>query len=599
MTFITKIQHYAKYILSITCLFIISEPIWVTAQVMPTKYLIWDSFEYESTEDLFNTNYWHTNLSGTDSLQTRAWYKHVWFEDDEWAYDPKANVYMHTIGSERHLRLETEAGYKTQYGNGVNTPSVSSGFTAQTGTWVSRIRFDDITRGTATDSSITQSFWTGPVYVACQIYSSGDCAFNKTAPYDTSAHWSEINVEYVNNDYPPFQAYPDTLSIVNGASFNGPPFNDSYKMKNPNGVAGQDDLSCYQQDGGLFTHLNAYQCRDWFISNSNSDHYAILLLQYDGEDLNFAAVAYDWSGGGDLIYMDTTYSIGKAMQPMQVNYLHHNNQISDATLGYSVDWFLYYPDTDVEIFDADNDAWWLNSNSKKRINTTQINLNAPSTTVLDTEIYTPLSTEFIGSNDEWVTIVKPRYRTSRIEIDWYYRTKLTAIKPWSSWTPIHNQGFYFDFEEEEGNDESHYYAVEVGTYVKDMNFSPNDSTWSCGQIFDFGSSDWNCGGMAKTGNIVISKPADSGIPKRFRIGDNYPNPFSSHTMIEYDVPNQSHVEIKVYDILGREVDVLTDQIHEAGSYKLVWRANDVPSGSYIYKMMSGTFTDTKISTLIR
>ncbi|MBI1806304.1 MAG: T9SS type A sorting domain-containing protein [Ignavibacteria bacterium] len=80
---------------------------------------------------------------------------------------------------------------------------------------------------------------------------------------------------------------------------------------------------------------------------------------------------------------------------------------------------------------------------------------------------------------------------------------------------------------------------------------------------------------------------------------NYPNPFNPITKIEYDLPNISHVNLKVYNLLGQEVETLVDEIQEAGYKSVEWKAQQTASGMYFYKFVAEKFTDTKKMLLVR
>ena len=77
---------------------------------------------------------------------------------------------------------------------------------------------------------------------------------------------------------------------------------------------------------------------------------------------------------------------------------------------------------------------------------------------------------------------------------------------------------------------------------------------------------------------------NSPIPRRFELYQNFPNPFNPSTTIKYDLPKESRVKIVVYDILGREVARLVDEMKKAGSYQVVWETNRLASGVYFYRI---------------
>jgi len=91
------------------------------------------------------------------------------------------------------------------------------------------------------------------------------------------------------------------------------------------------------------------------------------------------------------------------------------------------------------------------------------------------------------------------------------------------------------------------------------------------------------------GNIITEiKPA-----REFVLQQNYPNPFNPVTTIEYTIPDNSFVTIKVYDLLGKEVVTLVNKQQEYGSYIVMWNAANNSSGIYIYKLTAGKYSESK------
>jgi len=83
------------------------------------------------------------------------------------------------------------------------------------------------------------------------------------------------------------------------------------------------------------------------------------------------------------------------------------------------------------------------------------------------------------------------------------------------------------------------------------------------------------------------------LPSEYRLMNNYPNPFNPTTTIAYDLPEESHVMLTIYDILGREIIRLVDKIQPAGSLKVIWDGRDgygqsVPSGIYLYSLKTSS-----------
>jgi gingipain R len=101
-------------------------------------------------------------------------------------------------------------------------------------------------------------------------------------------------------------------------------------------------------------------------------------------------------------------------------------------------------------------------------------------------------------------------------------------------------------------------------------------------------------------NLILGN--NSGItelPKVFSLAQNYPNPFNPVTSIKYSVPKQSLVKLVIYDIIGREVVTLVNEVKTPGNYAVSFDASMYASGVYFYRMESGDFTDVKKMVLIK
>ncbi|KUO59947.1 hypothetical protein APF79_09235 [bacterium BRH_c32] len=108
---------------------------------------------------------------------------------------------------------------------------------------------------------------------------------------------------------------------------------------------------------------------------------------------------------------------------------------------------------------------------------------------------------------------------------------------------------------------------------------------------------------SKTGKFTvdakITDVKEEAIPTEYSLSQNYPNPFNPTTVIEFNMPKSGFVTLKVYDLLGREVSTLVNEIKDAGRHQINLNGAGLASGIYIYKINTGGFTAVKKMTLIK
>ena len=92
---------------------------------------------------------------------------------------------------------------------------------------------------------------------------------------------------------------------------------------------------------------------------------------------------------------------------------------------------------------------------------------------------------------------------------------------------------------------------------------------------------------------------DDTIPEKIALFQNYPNPFNPYTLINFDLPENSQVSLKVYDMLGREVAILVNGPIKAWYHKFTFDAKNLASGMYIYRLIASNTIVTRKLTIIK
>lgn len=137
---------------------------------------------------------------------------------------------------------------------------------------------------------------------------------------------------------------------------------------------------------------------------------------------------------------------------------------------------------------------------------------------------------------------------------------------------------------------------DVANYLRVDSFG---NTFITGIINGNGSSEDF--GTIKYGKMVGVNTASNSIPEKFNLYQNYPNPFNPNTIINYELPVSSNVELKVYNVLGNEIATIVNEKQNAGSYNYQFSTVNyqLSSGIYYYTLKTENFTDTKKMILIK
>jgi aminopeptidase N len=171
-----------------------------------------------------------------------------------------------------------------------------------------------------------------------------------------------------------------------------------------------------------------------------------------------------------------------------------------------------------------------------------------------------------------------------------WRVNFIAYQTLSN-TVFHKMPIVLKFSFTTGSDSS----IRVMNDVNSQSFQFNFNRQPTALVFDPNNDI-----VIKTATLTLGINNISNIiPDKFSLFQNYPNPFNPVTKINFDLPNNSLVVLKIYDILGKEVKTLVNEKLNAGSYSVDWNALDFPSGVYIYRITAGNNIDTRKMLLIK
>ena len=171
----------------------------------------------------------------------------------------------------------------------------------------------------------------------------------------------------------------------------------------------------------------------------------------------------------------------------------------------------------------------------------------------------------------------------KVRLDWYTATE------------TNNSGFTIQRSTDGATYENIFFIGGNGTSTTRNVYSYLDESVSSG-FYYYRLKQVDFDGSFEYLNVVA---VDLGTPKEFVLEQNYPNPFNPRTVINYQVPVEGLISIKVYDVLGNEIKTLVDEQKSPGIYSVELDATQLTSGIYFYKLSSGTFNSTRKMILLQ
>jgi hypothetical protein len=99
--------------------------------------------------------------------------------------------------------------------------------------------------------------------------------------------------------------------------------------------------------------------------------------------------------------------------------------------------------------------------------------------------------------------------------------------------------------------------------------------------------------------LILAAEDEHALPSSYSLSQNFPNPFNPTTNIEFRISSPEVVTLKIYDVVGRELETLLNEPRSPGRYVITWEAGGYSSGVYFYRLHAGTFVQSKTMLLVK
>jgi peptidoglycan-N-acetylglucosamine deacetylase len=166
---------------------------------------------------------------------------------------------------------------------------------------------------------------------------------------------------------------------------------------------------------------------------------------------------------------------------------------------------------------------------------------------------------------------------------------------WTTATELDNNGFTVERSMDKIQWEQIAYIKGKGTTTEPSSYSFKDLSKTAGNVY------YRLKQINYDGSYTYSKIIETAIniPVSFNLEQNYPNPFNPITTINYQIPEDSFVTLKVYDLLGREVYTIVNKQLTPGKYSVQFDGSNLPSGFYLYQLKAAQYTSTRKIVLLK
>lgn len=169
-----------------------------------------------------------------------------------------------------------------------------------------------------------------------------------------------------------------------------------------------------------------------------------------------------------------------------------------------------------------------------------------------------------------------------------------VVLTWRTITELNNQGFEIERLQNYKIEELQSwkkigYVAGFGTTTETKSYSFTDEEFISGR-YSYRLKQIDFDGTFEYSEIV---EIEVQMPEQFSLVQNFPNPFNPSTVIRFSIPQQDHVTLRVFDVLGKEVAKIIDEQKPAGSYEISFDGSEFSSGVYFYQLLSGKYSSVK------
>jgi len=205
---------------------------------------------------------------------------------------------------------------------------------------------------------------------------------------------------------------------------------------------------------------------------------------------------------------------------------------------------------------------------------------------------------FNGEQDVYYSYITDTTGTIPVELISFSASIASNIVTlnWTTATELNNHGFEIERSTDEGNWRTIGFREGKGTTSEEQNYNYSD------RLSDMASSKlyYRLKQIDFIGSFIYSDIEEVEItPTVFSISQNYPNPFNPVTKIKFVIAKSSFVNLKVYNVLGKETATLVNEEKPAGTSEVKFDGSSLPSGVYFYTLQAGSFVETKKMILLR